>query len=66
MSIRNAHTILSLRAMNPYNLKAHEERALAQSGNENLVNVKMVSSNQLKSGDLSIKTASSNEVEALK
>jgi len=33
---------------------------------QNITNVKIVSSNQLKSGDLSIKTASSNEVEALK
>jgi hypothetical protein len=37
-----------------------------QGGNENIVNVKIVSSNQLKSGDLSIKTASSSEVEALR
>ena len=51
--------------MNPRNLKAHVERAIEQSGNENIASIKIVSSNQLKSGDLSIKTANSKEVEAL-
>ncbi|KAF1934712.1 hypothetical protein EJ02DRAFT_489299, partial [Clathrospora elynae] len=66
VNIRDPLTIQSLRAMNPRNLKAHVERAIEQSGNENIANVKVVSSNQLKSGDLSIKTATSNEVEALR
>ncbi|KAG9382285.1 hypothetical protein A1F94_007939 [Pyrenophora tritici-repentis] len=65
MNIRDPLTVQSLRAMNPSNLKMHVQRAIEQSGNENIVNVKIVSSNQLKSGDLSIKTASSREVEAL-
>jgi hypothetical protein len=58
-------TLLSLRAMNPRNLNAHVERAIAQSGNENISGIKVLSSNQLRSGDLSIKTATSNETEAL-
>ena len=66
MNIRDPLTIQSLRAMNPSNLKVHVQRAIEQSGNENIVTVKIVSSNQLKSGDLSIKTASSSEVEALR
>ncbi|RYO66175.1 hypothetical protein AA0116_g2958 [Alternaria tenuissima] len=66
MNIRDPLTVQSLRAMNPSNLKMHVQRAIEQSGNENIVNVKIVSSNQLKSGDLSIKTASSREVEALR
>jgi hypothetical protein len=66
MNIRDPLTIQSLRAMNPSNLKVHIQRAMEQSSNENIVNVKIVSSNQLKSGDLSIKTASSSEVEALR
>ncbi|OAL42831.1 hypothetical protein IQ07DRAFT_525488 [Pyrenochaeta sp. DS3sAY3a] len=66
VNIRDPLTVQSLRAMNPGNLKAHVERAIDQSGNENIVNVKIVSANQLKSGDLSIKTAASNEVEALR
>ena len=66
VNIKDPTTIQSLRAMNPRNLNAHVERAIAQSGNENIVRIKVLSSNQLKSGDLSIKTASSNEVEALK
>jgi hypothetical protein len=52
--------------MNPSNLKVHVQRAIEQSGNENIVNVKIISSNQLKRGDLSIKTASSSEVKALR
>jgi hypothetical protein len=52
--------------MNSGNLKAHVERAIVQSANENIMHVKIVSANQLKSGDLSIKTATSNEVEALR
>jgi hypothetical protein len=63
MNIRDPLTIQSLRAMNPSNLKVHVQRAIEQSSNENIVNVKIVSSNQLKSGDLSVKTASSSEVE---
>jgi hypothetical protein len=52
--------------MNPRNLKAYVERAIEQSTNENIMYVKIVSANQLKSGNLSIKTAVSNEVEALR
>jgi tellurite resistance protein len=66
VNIRDPLTIQSLRAMNPSNLKLHVQRAIEQSGNENIASVKTVSSNQLKSGDLSIKTASSSEVEALR
>jgi hypothetical protein len=51
--------------MNPRNLKAHVERAIEQCANEDIANVKIVSSNQLKSGDLSVKAATSTEVEAL-
>ncbi|KAF9733767.1 hypothetical protein PMIN01_08110 [Paraphaeosphaeria minitans] len=65
VNIRDSSTVQSLRVMNPRNLKAHVERAIEQSGNENIVHIKIVSSNQLKSGDLSIKTANSKEVEAL-
>jgi hypothetical protein len=66
MNIRDPLTTQSLRAMNPGNLTLHIQRAIEQSGNKNIASVKIVSSNQLKSGDLSIKTASSSEVEALR
>ena len=66
VTIRDPTTVLSLRAMNPRNLNAHIERAIAQSGTENISGIKVLSSNQLRSGDLSIKTATSNETEALK
>jgi hypothetical protein len=66
VTIRDPTTVLSLRAMNPRNLNAHVERAITQSGNENISGIKVLSSNQLRSGDLSIKTATSNETEALK
>ncbi|KAL5396857.1 hypothetical protein PMIN03_012934, partial [Paraphaeosphaeria minitans] len=65
VNIRDSSTVQSLRVMNPRNLKAHVERAIKQSGNKNIVYIKIVSSNQLKSRDLSIKTANSKEVEAL-
>jgi hypothetical protein len=65
MNIRDPLTIQSLRARNTSNLKLHVQHAIEQSSNENIASVKIVSSNQLKSGDLSIKTASSSEVEAL-
>lgn len=66
VNIRDPLTVQNLRAMNPRNLKAHVERAIEQSGNENITGVKIVSSNQLKSGDLSVKAAASTEVEALR
>ncbi|KAH7563671.1 hypothetical protein BM1_00718 [Bipolaris maydis] len=66
VTIRDPNTVQSLRAMNPRNLNAHVERAIAQSGNENIASIKVLSSNQLKSGDLSIKTATSTDTEALK
>lgn len=52
--------------MNLRNLEAHVERAIEQSRNENIIGVKIVSSNQLKSGDLSVKAATSTEIEALR
>jgi hypothetical protein len=60
MNIRDPLTIQSLRTMNPSNLTLHIQRAIEQSGNKNIASVKIVLSNQLKSGDLSIKTASGN------
>jgi hypothetical protein len=66
VTIRDPTTVLSLRAMNPRNLNAHVERAIAQSRNENISGIRVLSSNQLRSGDLSIKTATSNKTEALK
>ncbi|KAK3109438.1 hypothetical protein LTR53_017312 [Teratosphaeriaceae sp. CCFEE 6253] len=65
VNIRELLTIQSLRAMNPRNLKAHVERAIANSGNEQIMSVKVMSSNQLKSGDLSIRTTNSAEAQAL-
>lgn len=62
VNIRDSFTVQSLWAMNPRNLKAHVERAIEQSGNENITNIKIASSNRMKSGDLSIKTANSKEV----
>ncbi|KAI0573830.1 hypothetical protein Alg130_09943, partial [Pyrenophora tritici-repentis] len=64
VTIRDPSTVQSLLAMNPRNLNAHVERAIAQSGNENIAHIKVLSSNQLKIGDLSIKTATSREVAA--
>jgi hypothetical protein len=52
--------------MNPTNVKLHVQRAIEQSGHKNIASVKIVSPNQLKSRDLSTKTASINEVVALR
>jgi hypothetical protein len=57
VSIRNPLTISKLRAMNPRNLMSHVQRTLEQSQNEHNAHVKVMSSNQLKSGDLSLRTA---------
>ncbi|KAJ3560527.1 hypothetical protein NPX13_g9270 [Xylaria arbuscula] len=66
VNIRDPFTIANLRAMNPRSLKAHIDRAIEQSNNEHIVNIKVVSSNQLKSGDISIKTATTKEMETLR
>jgi hypothetical protein len=52
--------------MKPHILNAHIERAIAQSVNDNIARIKILSSNQLKSGDFNSKTATSNKVEVLK
>lgn len=44
---------------------AYVERAVKQNGNENIVGVKIASSNQLKSGTLNVMAATSTKVEAL-
>ena len=66
VTIRELTTVLNLRAMNPRNLNAHVGRAIAQSRNENISSIKVLPLNQLRSGDLSIKTATSNKTGALK
>jgi transcriptional regulator with AAA-type ATPase domain len=59
-------TIESLRAKNPRNLQNHVDRAIEQSRNKHIERIRVASANQLKSGDLSIKTSNRNEAEALK
>lgn len=66
INIRDPLTVANLRAMNPRSLIAHIDRAIEQSNNEHIVNIKIISSNQLKSGDLSIKTATTKEMETLR
>ncbi|KAL3587387.1 hypothetical protein FPOAC2_13283 [Fusarium poae] len=52
--------------MNPCSLKAHVDRAIERSNNKNINKLRAVSANQLKSGDLSIKTATTADMEALR
>jgi ribosomal protein L20 len=66
VSIRNLLTISKLRAINPRNLKSHIERALEQSQNKHITHMKIISSNQLKSRDLSLRTATTSETKALR
>ncbi|KFA81766.1 hypothetical protein S40288_09638 [Stachybotrys chartarum IBT 40288] len=66
VNIRDPVTIGNFRAMTPRALKAHIDHAIEQSGNEHIAKIKTVSTNQLKSGDLSIKTATTADMEALR
>jgi hypothetical protein len=66
VTIRDLSTALCLRTLNPRNLNAHIERAIAQSGDENMTSIKVFSSNQRRSGDLSVKIATCNKAEVLK
>jgi hypothetical protein len=66
MKITDPSTIKSLRAKNPRNLQNHVNRAIKQSRNKHIKRIRVASANQLKSGDLSIKTLNRNEAEALK
>jgi hypothetical protein len=66
VNIRDPITIQNVRAMSPRSLKAHVDHAIEQSNNENIDKLKAVSANQLKSGDLSIKTATTADMEALR
>jgi hypothetical protein len=66
VKIRDPSTITRLRTMTPRNLKAHIDRAIEQSNNEHIRHIKVATSNQLKSGDLSIKATIIADTEALK
>lgn len=66
VNIRNAQTIQNLRAMNPRAMKAHVDNAIAQSENEHIAKITTMSANQLKSGDLSIRTATNSEMQTLR
>ncbi|KAH7190379.1 hypothetical protein DER44DRAFT_678820, partial [Fusarium oxysporum] len=66
INIRDPVTIANIRAMSPRSLKSHIDLAIAQSSNEHIEKIKVVSSNQLRSGDLSIKTATSSDMVALR
>ncbi|KDN61236.1 hypothetical protein CSUB01_11874 [Colletotrichum sublineola] len=66
VNIRDPITIASMRAMNSRSLKAHVDRAIEESSNEHVRKLKPVSANQLKSGDLSIKTATTKYMETLR
>ncbi|KAK2922996.1 hypothetical protein FoTM2_017264 [Fusarium oxysporum f. sp. vasinfectum] len=66
INIRDPVTIANIRMMSPRSLKSHVDLAIEQSSNEHIENIKVVSSNQLKSGDLSIKTATTADMVALR
>ncbi len=66
MKISNPSTIENLRAKNPRFLQSYVDCAIEQSMNKHIENIQVVSANQLKSGDLSIKTTNVEEAEALK
>lgn len=66
VKVSDPNTIESLRAKNPRTLQSLIYRAIEQSGNRHIENIRVASANQLKSGDLSVKTTNIEEAEALK
>ena len=66
VKITDPSTIESLRAKSPRNLQNHVDRAIEQSRNKHIERIRVASVNQLKSGDLSIRTSNKNEAEALR
>ncbi|KAH6701305.1 hypothetical protein BKA61DRAFT_705104, partial [Leptodontidium sp. MPI-SDFR-AT-0119] len=66
VKITDTSTIESIRAKNPRNLQNHVDRAIEQSRNKHIERIRVASANQLKSGDLSIKTSNRNDAEPLK
>jgi hypothetical protein len=63
VKITEPTTIESLRAKNPRALQSHADRAIEQSKNKHLEQIRAASDNQLKSRDLRIKTT---KLEALR
>jgi hypothetical protein len=66
VKITNRSTVKNLRAKNPRNLQSHLDRVIKQSKNKHIENIQVVSANQPRSGDLSIKTTDIEEAKALK
>ncbi|KAH6976507.1 hypothetical protein BKA56DRAFT_688277 [Ilyonectria sp. MPI-CAGE-AT-0026] len=66
VNIRDPVTIANIRAMNPRSLKSYVDHAIKQSSNEYIEKIRVVSSNQLKSGNLSIKTATTTDMTVLR
>jgi hypothetical protein len=66
VNIRDANTVARIRATNPQNLKTLIDRAIGNSNNEHIRAIKVASSNQLKSGDLSIKAMTVADATKLK
>ncbi|KAK5110507.1 hypothetical protein LTR85_001006 [Meristemomyces frigidus] len=66
VNIRCSLTVQTPSAMRSRNPNAHIERAIGNSGNEHIMNVRVMSSNQLESGDLSIKTSNNSKAQTLR
>ncbi len=66
VKITDPVTIENLRAKNPRTLQSHIDRAIEQSKNTHIEKIRVASANQLKSGDLSIKTINITEAEILR
>ncbi|PON19725.1 hypothetical protein C2W62_01160 [Candidatus Entotheonella serta] len=66
INVRDPAAAANIRAMSPHRLKAHVDRAIEQNSYEHIRNIKVVSSHQFKSGDFSLKAATSADIKALK
>ncbi|KAK2003336.1 hypothetical protein LX36DRAFT_566358, partial [Colletotrichum falcatum] len=65
VNIRDPITIASIRAINSCSLKVYVDYAIKESSNKYVYKLKLVSTNQLKSGNLSIKIATIKDIETL-
>lgn len=63
--MRNSTIVGSMQAVKPRSLELRVERVIQESGCESVADLKNLLSNQLKSGDLSIKTTDSRALERL-
>jgi hypothetical protein len=66
VKIIETSTIEDLQAKDPRTLQSHVDRPIEQIKNKHIEHIRVASANQLKSGNLSIKTTTGEEAEMLR